>query len=422
MIRRLGMTETHADPGDMSREHDLPLLDNGTAAAKSTRQIHYRGGRNKLVVTIPLLMALVAAGGTAGLYFQPPGLRFIFEVTGLAPGGGSANPIAIPASNGDSGGNGKPRIERHKVTALGRLMPANDVITIAPPYGAGDARIESLDVEEGDFVVRGQVIATLDNRQQLRSAVENARTRVAVRAAELAQTRAAIQASLLEAEANYQRALATKRLAQSELQRGQELRASSQISQANLERLQATADEMRGELDRAHASLSRYAGFNEGTQPDIVLAQRNLESAAADLKRAQIDLSMAEVVAVVDGQVLSINTRIGERPGTRGIATLGNTERMEAELEVYQGDVQQVAIGQDVSISAPALGDVALAGRVARVGLEVKRQQLVENDPAANTDARVVLVRVALDPASSPRAAAFTGLQVEGRIATQAQQ
>ena len=56
-----------------------------------------------------------------------------------------------------------------------------------------------------------------------------------------------------------------------------------------------------------------------------------------------------------------------------------------------------------------------------RVGLEVGRQTLVDASPAAHTDARVVKVRVALDPASSQIAQRFTNLQVTARIATRSE-
>jgi HlyD family secretion protein len=295
-------------------------------------------------------------------------------------------------------------------------MPADDVITIAPPYGAGDARIQSINVEEGDFVTQGQVIATLDNRQQLEAALENAATKVAVRAAELAQTRSAVKASLLEAEANYNRAAAADTLARQELERGRRLAEQGTISRQDLERLQAAADEAVSELANTEATRSRYTGIDANQQPDIVLAARNLDNARADLKRATTELAMAEVVAVADGQVLAINARRGERPGTAGVATLGNTRRMEVELEVYQEDVRKIRVGQPVQIAATALGTEPLYGKVSKLGIEVKRQQLIENDPAANTDARVVLVRVLLETESSLRAAAFTGLQVAGQI------
>ena len=89
---------------------------------------------------------------------------------------------------------------------------------------------------------------------------------------------------------------------------------------------------------------------------------------------------------------------------------------MEAELEVFQNMVSRVAVGQSVSISSSALGETALTGKVARIGTLVGRQKVTADDPAANTDARVLEVIVALDEPSSQRAARLVGLEVIGRI------
>lgn len=53
---------------------------------------------------------------------------------------------------------------------------------------------------------------------------------------------------------------------------------------------------------------------------------------------------------------------------------------------------------------------------VARVGLEVARQTLLDPSPAAATDARVVKVTVDLDADSSTRARRLTNLQATARI------
>ena len=90
---------------------------------------------------------------------------------------------------------------------------------------------------------------------------------------------------------------------------------------------------------------------------------------------------------------------------------------MQAELEVYQTDLARVAVGQAATLTSPALA-APLTGAVVRIGLEVERQTVLAADPAANTDARIVRVTVALDPESSVRAASLTGLEVVGRIAT----
>jgi HlyD family secretion protein len=99
---------------------------------------------------------------------------------------------------------------------------------------------------------------------------------------------------------------------------------------------------------------------------------------------------------------------------------MGDTARMEAEVEVFQTMVPRVAVGQAVSLASGVLGDTPLTGAVSRIGTLVGRQSVTAEDPAANTDARVLLVTVALDAPSSARAAAYVNLEVVARIAVAA--
>jgi HlyD family secretion protein len=88
---------------------------------------------------------------------------------------------------------------------------------------------------------------------------------------------------------------------------------------------------------------------------------------------------------------------------------------MTAEAEVFQTAIGAVTLGAPVTLTAEALPD-ALHGTVSRIGLEVGSQTLVDASPAARTDARVVRVQIALDPASSEAARRYTNLQVLARI------
>jgi HlyD family secretion protein len=384
----------------------LPLRDAGQAMPRAARawRLPRRG-----IWKLPAAVALVFAGAVVGLYFQPPGLQAFFAATGLAPGGGSDRPAAVAPAP-------VPPPPAAQVVALGRLMPEGDTITVAPPYGAGDARIAELLVAEGERVTAGQVIAVLDSRPQLEAARESAAAGLAVREAALVQTRAAIAASLREAEAGRDRAEATLRLAGLEMERARELSGRGVTAQAALDRAELTEIEAARELDRSNAALSRYEGTAEGTQPDILLAESDVAAARAELLRVEADLARGAVAAPAAGTILGIHARPGERPGAEGVATLGDTARMTAEVEVYQTDIGRIAVGQPVRLSAAALGAEPLTGRVVRIGLEVGRQRLIADDPAANTDARVVKVDVALDPESSARAARLTGLEVTAWI------
>jgi HlyD family secretion protein len=142
---------------------------------------------------------------------------------------------------------------------------------------------------------------------------------------------------------------------------------------------------------------------------------RNLDAAKADLLRADQDIEKAHIRAPRAGTILTIHVRPGEKPGAKGVLNMGDIEHMTAEIEVYQTQIGRVSIGDSVELTADAIG-LPLNGTIAKIGLEVSRQTVVDPSPAANTDARVVKVDVRLDPVSSARAKRFTNLQVLGRI------
>ncbi len=388
----------------------LPLTDTGKGDSGQPRpSLLRRIGRLRLW-RIPLLMAVLFTGATIGLYFQPPALRAFFGATGLEPGGGSSAPIAVPPP--------APVTDTPvpaQVTALGRLRPQGDAVVLAPPFGAGDARVARILVTEGDTVTEGQVIAELDSLPQYQAALASAEANLAAREAALVQARAAVATALAEAQANRDRAASAAALAEQEAARQRDLFTRGVTTRSALDRAEAAAVQAARDLDRATAQLDQQAGGDD--QPDIAVAASQLDVARADLARAEGDLARALVSAPMTGQVLALHVRPGEKPGAAGIATLGATDRMEAELEVYQTDIARVAPGQPVTLSSPALTD-PLAGTVSHVGLEVERQTVIAADPAANTDARIVRVTVQLDPVSSARAAALTGLEVTGRITT----
>lgn len=368
---------------------------------------------------VPLVMLLMMLGGIIGLYFQPPGLQAFFRVFGLAPGGGTSRPIAVPAPprQQPEAVATRPR----SVLGLGRLLPAGEVVVVAPPFGAGDARIAELQVAEGERVKRGQMLAVLDNEPALRAAVDQARATAAAREAAVAQTLANVRASRDEAEAALARAEAVARNAELEFERIEPLRQKGYASEASYQQRRTTRDEARREVEKARASLSRYTAVDPSAQPDVVVAARNLDAARAVVARAESDLQKSRAVSPIDGTVLTIHVRPGERPGTQGIMNLGDIDRMTAEVEVYQNQIGLVQKGDRVQVTAEALPR-PLEGTVSRIGLEVGRQVLTDTNPAANTDARVVKVYVDLDQAASELARRFTNLQVVARIAVDARQ
>ena len=397
---------------DKSTQTDLPLVDTGLTKAEPEHAPKTAGWSRLLL--IPLLMATLFTGAVIGMYFQPPGLRAFFKTTGLEPGAGTSTPIAVAITQVTS----KEQIaviSEGDVVSLGRIIPSGDVVSVAPPSGAGDARIAELLVSVGDVVDAGETLAILDNLPQLESAVASAKAALRVREASLLQTRASNTASLAEAQASLERAKATATVAQLELDRVTSLLERRVTTRAVFDKTLAAAAQADRDVERAQATLSRYATGSEILQADIAVAQANLDAARATLASAQQDLNRAYVRAPERGQVLDINVRAGERPSTAGIIDLGDTSQMTVEVEVYQTMIGRVTIGDPVTVNADALAQ-ELTGSVTAIGLEIGRQSITSNDPAANTDARVVDVIVTLEPASSAMAAAFTNLEAIVRI------
>ena len=187
--------------------------------------------------------------------------------------------------------------------------------------------------------------------------------------------------------------------------------------------LQQQLNEAKANQDQTLASLQQQineakANLNQTTEvrpTDIANAQAEIDSAQATVEKIRAELAEAYVVAPKAGRILEINTRAGETVGNEGIVALGQTDQMYAVVEVYQSDIKRVRPGQDVLVSSDSLRN-ELEGRVDWIGMQVKRQNLINADPSSNIDARVVEVHVQLNKLSSQNASNLTNLQVKAVI------
>jgi HlyD family secretion protein len=186
-------------------------------------------------------------------------------------------------------------------------------------------------------------------------------------------------------------------------------RRNLQEAQAVLNRIQTTRSP---ELNSAKATLDRIA---EVRVVDVEAAQAQVDLAIVAVEQARAQLDLATVRAPQNGVVLDIHSRPGELVSTEGIVELGRTSQMTALLEVYETDIGRVKVGQFTKLFSDSRPE-ALTGKVIEIGSKVQRQNVVNSDPSANIDARVVEVRVQLDEASVQKVAGLTNLQVTGEI------
>ncbi len=252
------------------------------------------------------------------------------------------------------------------VAALGRLEPAGDVRLLAAPITGigGSPRITALLVGEGDRVRRGQLLARFDNGPAQRAEERLLLTRIAS-----LERRLSIEARDL---ARYRR-----------------LASQGAISAIDLDSSEQQFLELEGRLQEARAELGRV----------------------------RTDLVNTELRAPIDGVVLRVRSRVGERPGDNGILELGDSLRMEAVLEVYESDIARVRLGQPVRLTSENGGfSGSLRAVVSRIAPQVRQREILATDPSGDADARIVEVRVRLDPADAARVRTLAGLKVIGRL------
>ncbi|MBE9203126.1 HlyD family efflux transporter periplasmic adaptor subunit [Synechocystis salina LEGE 06099] len=206
-------------------------------------------------------------------------------------------------------------------------------------------------------------------------------------------------------------------------QRLQEARARLMKTEATLEeqiREQQSirdkdAQTMLLERESARATLSQIA---EIRQVDVQKAQAELNLAMARFQEARAELDTAVVRAPVDSQVLKIYSRPGEKVSdTNGILDLGITSQMIVVAEVYENDIGRVELGQTAWVTSEndSFGG-ELEGKVTNIGLRIGKNDVLDSDPAADIDARVVEVKIALSPSASKKVAGLSNAKVVVKI------
>jgi HlyD family secretion protein len=302
----------------------------------------------------------------------------------------------------------QPKIE--KVVSLGRLEPEGEVIEVASPSGSGDARVQSLAVDVGDRVEAGQVLAVLDNNDQLQTEQEVAKAQVEQARVRLQQSRLIASTTYAQLYANLEALRSQRETNRADLRRHEQLRKTKASSEQEYEAsllAYATSDKAVAE---AEARLARYTQ-NPEDSVDVQLAHADIRVAEASLQNASVVLDRSLVRAPNAGTILDIELRPGERIGQRSLLRMGKTDAMLVRAEIYESDVAKIHTGQSATIHALAI-EKPLTGTVEKVASLVQRQSIVDSDPAANTDARVVEVLVRIQHEWSDQAARFVGMQV----------
>ena len=332
-----------------------------------------------------------------------------------------------------------------QVVALGRVEPSSRVIDVA---ASSSGRIDRLAVQKGDTVEAGQVLAYLDTyavrqaerdlaasqlaeaRAQLAAETNLGRSQVQEASSRLGQIDQPQQAAIAAQAAAILSLQAELDVAEIDLARFQQLNESGAIARQELDRQRATVNRLQADLANATATRQRLEQSRDqdlaNAQAQVVAAEASasraqvmsrVDSAAQSLALAEAQLALTLIRAPQAGQVLDVFAYPGEAVSLGGepVLALGDTRQMVVVAEVYETDIGLVRLGQTATITSRngAFADI-LTGTVDEIGLRIAKNDVLDDDPAANADARVVEVRVRVD--QSEVVAGLTNLQVDVAI------
>jgi HlyD family secretion protein len=253
-----------------------------------------------------------------------------------------------------------------QVTALGRLTPEGDLVKLSVPAGTagGSEVVDRWFVREGDPISKGQILARMSSFGQLR-------------------------ASLIAAQSNLDSTRALLPFLEISKNRGQQLYGDGAISE--------------DEFAKTGAS--------------IITKRADIEGARAEVLRARKQLLTAEIRSPLDGNLIRIYSWPGMSETDQGLAVVGRTDRMQVWAQVFQSDVPKLRIGQGATVKPESGGfnGTLRAQLISIIGLVSSRDLFATN---ANNDvnARVVLVKLNLDPGARQQVSRLSGLNVTVRF------
>ena len=242
--------------------------------------------------------------------------------------------------------------QKTDVGAIGRITPKNGVIQVICP--AGDI-IDTLEVQVGDKVARGDIMISLRTDENARLNLEAARSAVR-EAKELGPMALALQ-QLKKKAAAEDYAFAQKRF-----ERFKEIGGES-ISIQQMEEREYQVQSSATALELAEKDLAR----TEREQ------RRQLEHAEHELKVAEQAMKRFVVRAPIDGVVLEIFKNAGDRTDGSPVMRVADLREMMVVAEVFEGDVKKLSTGMKASVTSNALTG-KLTGRVLSISPVIERE------------------------------------------------
>ena len=286
-------------------------------------------------------------------------------------------------------------------------------------------KVEQVNVEEGDRVYAGQVLAVL-NRSLLQAQLGQAQARLRSsqaqvsraiqpnRSQDLLSMRAAFEqakaqatqerANLKQAEVNYASAQKTAQRYQKVLDEGFVTIQEASDRQAEVDRSHALVNAARQRLQATEFATEQarqrmLMGQAGGRAEDVDIARASSDEIAAMISQIEAQLEQTFIRAPDAGVVLKRDVHLGEiSSSSKAMFTLARRGELELQAQVPQADLVKMREGLGAQISSS--GKKA-SGRIWRVSPEVE------------STSRLGMARIKLDGSSNLRVGMFAEARID---------
>ncbi len=273
------------------------------------------------------------------------------------------------------------------VSAAGTVEAIEDVTVSSKISG----RVTVVPVREGDAVRAGQVVARLEGGEQ---AAQVRQAQGALRAAQARltmlergprpQERAQVEDAVAQAKANYENA-------QLNLARMKSLYEAGAIGKAQLDAAQLQAEVARQQYD---AVRQQWSMTETGPRvEELEMARAQVMQAQGALAYAQLQAAATVITAPLTGTVTRRYVDPGvllATPGQMAVVRVAQIDSVYVVLDVSEGDMNRVRVGQLVKLRMDAYPDKDFSGTVREIS------------PAAEGRSRVFKVKVLTPNAGHP--------------------
>jgi len=287
------------------------------------------------------------------------------------------------------------------VAGPGMIEPVSENIKVGSEMSG---KLKSVNVEEGDSIRAGQVLAVLENddyRAELASSAAEVQAKEATLRKVVNGSRAQERSEALAGVRAFE---AVVKNAQAELQRRQELYDSGVISREELDHYTREYDVAKEEYQE---KSDRYSLVNTATrEEDVAFARADVQLAQAHLAEAQARYDKTFIKSPINGIVLRKHHRNGESVSNSAttpdpVLTIGNTEMLRVRVDIDESDVNKVRMGQKAWVTADAFGKQKFSGHVVRIGELLGPKTIRTDEPTERVDRKFLELLVELDPAAN---------------------